>query len=170
MSPTLRFLYINVVSNLKEIENIELNFGYPEHGWLPVEFKHGEFELNFEASDVPKIPTDLLCECLVSFLKGLESKMYWFLEPGYFLFEFKETPKGIDLFISESNDSVIKQKEMKKISGDFKSIILPIYRTLKRFDSFELNEIDWKKINQMKLKELTDLINVRKTTYNKVYN
>lgn len=148
---------------------IELNFGNPVHGWLPVEFKYAKFELNFDASDVPKIPTDLLCECLVSILKGLETKMYWFLEPGHYLFEFVPNEKGIDLLISASNDSIVKGKEMYKISGSYDSIILPMYRTLKKFNTIEFNELDWEKINKVKLDELTELINKRKTAYNNGY-
>lgn len=143
-----------------------MNFGNPEHGWLPIEFKYAEFELNFDASDVPKIPTDLLCECLVSILKGLETKMYWFLEPGHYLFEFVPNGEGIDLLISASNDSIIKQKEVYKISGSYDSIILPMYRTLKKFNTIEFNELDWEKIDRIKLDELTELINKRKTAYN----
>jgi hypothetical protein len=148
---------------------IELNFGNPEHGWLPVEFKYAEFELNFDASDVPKIPTDLLCECLVSILKGLETKMYWFLEPGHYLFEFVPNGKVIDLLISASNASIAKHKGMYKITGSYDSIILPMYRTLKKFNTIEFNELDWEKIDRVKLDELTELINKRKTAYNNGY-
>ena len=150
-------------------KKIQLNFGNPEHGWLPVEFKYAEFELNFDASDVPKIPTELLCECLISILKGLETKMYWFLEPGHYLFEFVPNGKEIDLLISASKDSIIEQKEVNKISGNFDAIILPMYRTLKKFNTIEFNELDWEKIDSGKLDELTELINNRKTAYNNGY-
>lgn len=153
---------------MRKTEKIELNFGNPEHGWLPVEFKYGEFELDFDASDVPKIPTDLLCESHVSILKGFESKMNWFLEPGHYLFEFIPNGVRIDLLISASRDSIIKQKGSKKISGDFDSIILPMYRALKKFNTIEFNELDWEKIDRIKLDELTELINKRKTAYNNV--
>jgi len=102
-------------------------------------------------------------------LKGLETKMYWFLEPGHYLFEFVPNGKEIDLLISASNDLIIEQKEVHKISESYDSIILPMYRTLKKFDTIEFNELDWKKIDRVKLDELTQLINKRKTAYNNGY-
>ena len=137
---------------------IELTFGNPKYGWLPVEFKFSEFKLNFDASDVPKNPTNLLCDCLIAVLKGRDAKMYWFLEPGYYLFEFIPNNKGIDLIISSSSDSIIKQKRVYKISGSIDSIILPLYQTLINFNKVELNELDWQKIDKIKLTELTELI------------
>ncbi len=147
---------------MKKTDKIELNLGNPKHGWLQIEFKHIEFELNFNASAVPKIPTDLLCECLISILKGLEAKMYWFLEPGYYLFEFIPNGETIDILIASSNDSTSKQKEIYKISGSYDSIILPMYRSLKKFNTIELNELDWKKINSEKLNKLAELVNEKK--------
>ena len=154
---------------MSNTEKIELNLGNPEHGWLPVEFKYGEFELNFSASDVPKIPTDLLCETLISVLKGLESKMYWFLEPGHYLFDFIPQKKGIDLLISASGDSITEQKDLKIISGGFETIILPMFRALKKFNTLEFNNLDWEETERIKMYELTELIAKRKTAYNNGY-
>lgn len=150
---------------MEKTKQIELKFGNPEQGWLPIKFKYSEFELNFDASDVPKTPTDLLCECLISTLKGIESKMYWFLEPGYYLFELIPNGEAINLLISVSNDSIVKRDETYKISGSFKSIILPMYRSLKKFDTFEFNQTDWGKISKTNLDKLTKLIRERKTAY-----
>ncbi|MCH3885445.1 hypothetical protein [Tenacibaculum aquimarinum] len=147
---------------MRKIDKIELNFGKPESGWLPTEFKYAEFELNFDASDVPKIPTDLLCECLISTLKGIESKMYWFLEPGYYMFELIPNGKKIELLISNSNVLNEKRKGIYKISGDFESIILPLFRSLKKFDTLEFKDNDWEKINEIELNKLTELIKERK--------
>ncbi|WP_378181149.1 hypothetical protein [Aquimarina sp. SS2-1] len=145
------------------MKKITLDFGNPEHGWLPVALKHEGFKLNFDASDVPKIPTNLLCECLIFVLKGLESKMYCFLEPGYYLFEFVPNGEAIDLSISASDDSSVKQKEVHKISGCFESIVLPMYQTLKKFNTFEFNDYDWEKIDRETLDKLTQLVHKRKT-------
>lgn len=52
-----------------------VEFGQPEHGWLPVTFKMGEFELAFHASDVSVNPLDSLCEALAVVPAGDSAKV-----------------------------------------------------------------------------------------------
>lgn len=51
------------------------------------------------------------------------SHIYWFLELGHYLIEFIQDGEKIDLFISPSDDSMIKEKEVYKISGNYESIV-----------------------------------------------
>ncbi|WMI68249.1 hypothetical protein [Mangrovimonas sp. YM274] len=149
---------------MEKIKKIELIFGKPENGWLPTIFRHVDFELSFDASDVPKNPTDLLCESLISTLKGINSEMYWFLEPEYYLFEIIPIENKFDLLISRSNIANEKLKQIYKISGGFDTIILPLYRSLKKFSSLEFGCQDWKKIDETELNKLTELITERKNS------
>src|SRR5690554_2067302 len=66
----LLFLYLIVVSNLTKPRKIELNLGNPKNGWLPIELKSAEFELEFIASNIPENPTDKLCESLILAING----------------------------------------------------------------------------------------------------
>tara|TARA_B100001146_G_C15843894_1_gene290402 strand:+ start:52 stop:264 length:213 start_codon:yes stop_codon:yes gene_type:complete len=63
---------------LTEKTKIELNLGNPKNGWLPVELKSAEFELEFNASNIPVNPTDKLCESLILAISGIERNMLEF--------------------------------------------------------------------------------------------
>jgi len=147
---------------------IELNLGIPLTGWLPVEFKSGEFELDFTSSKIPENPTDKMCDALILCLKGVESEFRWNLEPDIYFFKLTPNGSSINLSISESNGSEI-QILTYEFNGGFNSVILPMYRSLKKFSTLEFEQSDWIKIDQEKLNKLTELVTDKKTTYNNVY-
>ena len=141
---------------------IELNLGNPKNGWLPIALKSSEFELEYNASNIPENPTDKLCESLILALNGIETKICWNLEPGCYFFELKPKGKGIDFIISKSDGITENRNLIYKLNGNFDSVILPMYRSLKKFSTLELNKVDWKKIDQIKLNKLTKLVTERK--------
>jgi len=47
-------------------------------------------------------------------------------------------------------------------------VILPMYRSLKKFSTLEFGQTDWIKIDQNKLNKLTELVTDKKTAYNTV--
>ena len=97
------YLILNVVSNLTKTRKIELNLGNPENGWLPTELKSADFELEFIASNIPKNPTDKLCESLILAMNGIETEICWNLEPECYFFELNSSGKNINLIISKSS-------------------------------------------------------------------
>ena len=146
---------------------IELNLGNPKNGWLPIELKFADFELEFNASNIPENPTDKLCESLILAMNGIETEICWNLEPEYYFFELKQSGKGIEMIISKSGGITEKRNLIYNLTGDFESVILPMYRSLKRFSTLEFDITNWKKIDQIKLNKLTELVTERKkTTYN----
>ncbi|RZJ92774.1 MAG: hypothetical protein EOO60_06890, partial [Hymenobacter sp.] len=56
---------------------VTVAFGRPEHGWLPVMFQAGDFQLEFFASNVPANPLESLCEALAVVPAGGRSKVMW---------------------------------------------------------------------------------------------
>ncbi|REG87273.1 hypothetical protein [Winogradskyella sediminis] len=56
---------------------IELNLGNPKNGWLSIELKSAEFELEFNASNIPENPTDKLCESLILAVNGIDTEICW---------------------------------------------------------------------------------------------
>lgn len=66
-----------------------MNFGKPKNGWLPIELKSADFELEFNTSNIPKNPTDKLCESLILAINGIETEMCWNLESECYFFELK---------------------------------------------------------------------------------
>jgi len=148
---------------------IKLNLGIPQDGWLPIGFESGEFNLNFTTSKIPENPTEKMCDSLILCLKGVESEFRWNLEPDIYFFKLTPNGNSINLSISESNGSEV-QNLTYEFNGDFNSVILPMYRSLKKFSSLEIEKTDWIKIDQSKLNKLTELVTNKKTAYNTVYN
>ena len=50
-----------------ESTKIEIDFGVPEHGWLLINFRFGDFSLELDVSDVPADPMEQLCDALIQF-------------------------------------------------------------------------------------------------------
>ncbi|MHA7944879.1 hypothetical protein ACJOV8_017510 [Formosa sp. 3Alg 14/1] len=141
---------------------IELNLGNPKNGWLPIELKSMDFELEFNASNIPESPTDKLCESLILAMKGIETEICWNLEPECYFFELKQIRKGIELNISKSGGITENRILIYELTGNFESVILPMYRSLKKFNTLEFDKTDWKEIDQKKLNKLTELVKSKK--------
>ncbi len=141
---------------------MELNLGNPRNGWIQTTFKSADFELKFIASNIPENPIDKLCESLILLLNGIATELCWNLEPECYFFALEPSGKQINLIISKSSKTSETPNLIFELIGDFKSVILPMYRSLKKFNTLEFNETDWTKIDQTKLDKLTELIVERK--------
>ncbi|MCP4053349.1 MAG: hypothetical protein GY739_09810 [Mesoflavibacter sp.] len=141
---------------------IELNLGNPKNGWLPIELKSMDFELEFNASNIPESPTDKLCESLILAMNGIETEIFWNLEPECYFFELKQIRNGIELNISKSGGITENRNLIYELTGNFESVILPMYRSLKKFNTLEFDKTDWKEIDQKKLNKLTELVKSEK--------
>ncbi|WP_411768926.1 hypothetical protein [Winogradskyella sp. A3E31] len=144
------------------MSQLQLIFGIPKNGWLSTNLKTSDFDLNFITSNIPENPTDKLCESLILAISGIETEICWNLEPEYYFFELKQSGKEIELNISKSGVITENRNLIYKLTGDFKSLILPMYRSLKKFNTLEFDKTDWKKIDQIKLNKLTELVTERK--------
>ena len=141
---------------------IELNLGNPKNGWLPIELKTTDFELEFNASNIPESPTDKLCESLILAMNRIGTEICWNLEPECYFFELKQIRKGIELKISKSGGIIENRNLIYELTGDFESVILPMYRSLKKFNTLEFQKTDWKEIDEKKLNKLTELVKSKK--------
>lgn len=144
------------------MNKMQLTLGNPKNGWLPIELKSSDFKLEFNASNVPENPTEKLCESLILSINGIESEICWNLEPECYFFELKPNGKVVDFIISKNGVLTENRNLIFKLTGDFESLILPMYRSLKKFSTLEFEKVDWKKIDQIKLNKLTELITERK--------
>ncbi|UWX53726.1 hypothetical protein NYZ99_11260 [Maribacter litopenaei] len=144
------------------MSKLELTFGMPNSGWLPTKLKTSDIALTFNASNIPENPIDQLCESLILALNGIETEMNWDLEPESYIFGLKPSGKEIDFNILKSGGLTKKRTLIYKLNGDFQSVILPMYRSLKKFNSLEYKKTDWTKIDQTKLDKLTKLVADRK--------
>jgi len=147
---------------LTKPRKIELNLGNPKNGWLPIELKSTDFELEFTVSNIPESPTDNLCESLILAMNGIETEICWNLEPECYFFELMQIRKEIKLNISKSGGKTENRNLIYELTGDFESVILPMYRSLKQFNTLEFDNTDWKEIDQKKLNKLTELVKSKK--------
>lgn len=139
-----------------------MNIGNPENGWIPIELKSADFELKFNTSNIPESPTEKLCESLILVQNGIDKEICWNLEPECYFFELKPIGNGIEFIVSKNDRNSKSRNRIYTLNGNFESVILPLYRSLKKFNTLEFDESDWKKIDQIKLNKLTELITERK--------
>tara|TARA_R110002033_G_C3863001_1_gene236624 strand:+ start:1113 stop:1568 length:456 start_codon:yes stop_codon:yes gene_type:complete len=144
------------------MSKLKLTFEIPKNGWLPTSLKTSDFELNFNVSKIPENPTDKLCESLILALNRIESEICWNIEPECYFFELKPSGKKIELNILKSGGITEHRNLIYELTGNFESVILPIYRSLKKFNTLEFDKTDWEKIDQIKLNKLTELVTERK--------
>jgi hypothetical protein len=143
---------------LTKPRKIRLNLGNPKNGWIPIELKSTDFELEFNSSNIPENPTDNLCESLILAMNGIETEICWNLEPECYFFELKQSGKNINLTISKSRGITKNRNLIYKLTRNFESVILPMYRSLKKFSTLEYDKDDWNKIDKIKLDKLTKLV------------
>jgi hypothetical protein len=130
---------------------------------LPIEFFIStDCELEFIASNIPENPTDKLCQSLILALNGIETEICWNLEPQCYFFGLKPNENKINLIISKSGGITEKRNVIYEMKGDFETVFLPMYRSLKKFNTLEFNKADWKQIDPTKLNKLTELVAERK--------
>ena len=148
---------------MKKTQKIELNLGKPKNGWLPIELYLAGLELKFVVSKIPSNPTRELCDTLISVMKNVESECRWNLEPKEYILRLTPNRNGIG-FTVYKNGEANSEKLVAEHNGDFENIVLPLYRSLKKFETMDFNETDWTKIERIRMDKLTELIAARKRT------
>jgi hypothetical protein len=128
-------------------EIIEITFGEPENGWLPVQIQSIGFNLEFEASDAINDPIGELCNALIDLKNDVSpEQILWFLEPSAYFFDFERKDEMYELTISETdelNDNSTERRILKKITGSEEQIINPIKDAIFNFSGETFDEIDW---------------------------
>lgn len=144
-------------------KKLVLEFGTPEHRWLPVNFRSGDFELVDYISDVPVDPIEQLLDTLIQISKGIREpdSILWHLEPYCYYVHLEHMNQLFKLYIFESKNLNSPLKKSFEIEGDYDQIIIPLYNGLKKFCSRSLDESHWKNPDLVRIKELDKLINAR---------
>lgn len=143
---------------------IHLEFGAPEHGWLPTRFSYNDFNLELDISDVPVDPMVLLCDALIEITKGIQEPgpILWHLEPYCYYLQLNKTDTGYKASVLESDQFDGPARLAKEITGTFVEIILPLYRSLRAFWSKSYKPPHWEELDPNRIKILTELIGVIK--------
>lgn len=144
---------------------IEIEFGIPDHGWLPIVFKFEDYKLDIEISDVPRNPMTQLCDSLIQLVKGINNPdiIPWHLEPYCYQVQFKKTDANFEVAILESENIDGPTKLTFEKKGEFETVIMPFYRGLKKFNSNSYKSPHWDELDSNRIKELTELVNEKGT-------
>lgn len=150
---------------MNQKDRIQIEFGMPEHGWLQMNFKYHDFELELDISDVPLDPMVQLCDTLIQITKGINKpdRVIWHLEPYCYYLQLERSQNDFKATILESDELDSPTKVTKEILGGFEEIILPLFRELKRFWSKSYKHPHWDELETARIEELTNLIKVKRT-------
>lgn len=112
---------------------VTVEFGEPEHGWLPVAFRIDDFRLELESSDVPINPLEALLEALTVVPAGGSASVLWYLEPAECWFNFENQSGIIILTITEKANHSQVPTQLFRFAGSVKELLIPFYKALKQF-------------------------------------
>lgn len=137
-------------------KKIHFDIGQPESGWVKIKLSIADFELEFFASNIPEDPLENLYESLIILCSSVKTtcKISWHLEPNYYHFEIDKHTSNYTLKIKKSKNEKSTEKLIIRVEGDYNELLKPIYRGLRKFGSFDINEKDWKKIPNSKMEKL----------------
>ena len=136
---------------------VNIRFGIPEHGWLPVVIDSGDFILELDVSDVPVNPLDGLCGALTRVLQGESAGMGWHLEPAWCWLRFQCHGRTIALTIFESATSNIKAEKKLRLISSVEELVLPWYQALLHFVAKDYGD-DWPAIDAGRMEKLNKAI------------
>jgi hypothetical protein len=139
-------------------EKLKIEFGQPEHGWLPVDFRQGDFELQFMASDVPVNPIDQLISGIRQITKGITSEVWWHLEPEGYYFDFDREGDEYKLRISFAKRDTVDKELIYQTQGRYEEIVMPFYRSIKSFFTKSIEEPHWPKTDEKEIETLTQIV------------
>ncbi|MBE8715537.1 hypothetical protein [Sphingobacterium hungaricum] len=126
--------------------SILVAFGTLEHGWLPVNFKYTDFNLNFDASDGLNDPIEELYNVITKLQSEERSRVTFWLEPGEYYFDFERNEEKYTLTIIQVGNLDYKNYEqaiITTITGNRTQIIEPFQTALKKLLSTSYEEIHW---------------------------
>jgi hypothetical protein len=138
----------------------KLSFEPPEHGWLPVRLTSEATKIDFVASDVPNDPIQELIDALGAALQNESASVWWHLEPSGYYFDFSPCQKGVQLRVSlePGNDLTGQKRELLNVVGTHKEVLLPIWRALRTFESFNTHEPHWPVVQFNQLHKLGEVL------------
>lgn len=143
---------------------IKIEFGHPSHGWLSMFFNYNDYNLELQVSNIPVDPMKQLCDALIQLSKGIKepNDIVWHLEPYCYYLKLMLEDNGYKAIILESESFYGASKIVKEISGSFEEVILPLYRSLKKFYSKKYDVVHWGDVEIKRIEELTILIKEKK--------
>lgn len=138
----------------------KLEFESPVNGWLPVSISYQNIQEVFHASSVPFDPIFQLTEILGSAVGGNGGEVWWNLEPaGYYLNIHSEKNEFIVKLEYSENSKNINREVIFEHKAGFNETIVPIWRSLRKFQSYHNKEYA---VSEKTLLILTNLVKENK--------
>lgn len=124
---------------------VSLSFDYPTSGWLPMRLVIGDTVLNLEPSDVPNNAVEELYDALAATAAGRGGGVWWHEEPSGHWMELSATADDqvrLRLWFRAHADD-LPGRLVAECQGSRRDVLLPLWRGLRQFASFELSERAW---------------------------
>ncbi|MFZ6778715.1 hypothetical protein ACO0LD_17975 [Undibacterium sp. Ji83W] len=138
---------------------IQIAYQAPNNGWLALTLTLDGKIIEIDASDVPNNPIQELIAALEDVVRGLDSSVWWHLEPAGYLMYFERVSEEVRLRIDYSNNSKRSHaKEVAVIQGSPAQILKPFWRFLREFQSHSFNEPHWPYVDYQRLPEIKLLL------------
>jgi hypothetical protein len=143
------------------MQRIQIRHDAPSHGWLPLRLSVSGHEIDIIVSDVPNNPIQELLEALESAARGREASVWLHLEPdGYFM---RFSPIGDEInflleFAAASKSS--RAEDVLSVQGSRVEILLPFWRFLRDFQSYDYSEPDWPSVDYERIAAVKEAIGV----------
>ncbi|MDR7092258.1 hypothetical protein [Cellvibrio fibrivorans] len=127
---------------------MKFEIGEPEHGWVRIKLSHNGLELEFNSSDVPNNPIAELILAIESVLNGADSSVWWHLEPEGYYFKFTKVGSELVFEVMYSVSSLESQaKSILLVRGSCYELLMPFWRALRKFETFNYKEQNWPMVN-----------------------
>ena len=120
----------------------------PSRGWLPLQITVAGRSIEIDASDVPNNPVQDLIEAIDRAASGLESRVWWHLEPDGCFMYFTPVSNLVQFRLEFAPDSKRGASQtVFAIQGSRAEMLLPFWRFLREFQSHSYTEPDWPAVN-----------------------
>ncbi|GAA4273641.1 hypothetical protein U6A24_18270 [Aquimarina gracilis] len=146
---------------MRKFNRINIEFGIPENGWLFTKFQWEDFRLEMDLSNVPADPIAQLCDALIEINSGMRIpiRILWSLESYHYYFQLEQKKDIYKVIIFKSDTIQSRPLEVvKEFEGDYDQIILPLYRAVKKFNSYSYSKPHWEEMDSKRILKLTNLI------------
>ena len=119
--------------------------GVPKNGWVSIAIKHSNFSIQLDISKVPNDPIAQLSHALIMISDGIKGvfETELNLEPEMYYLTLERIDDKYTFTLRYSKEYHSSKKDIYSTKGNKNEIIMPIYRALMNFYSYNYSEPNW---------------------------
>jgi hypothetical protein len=123
---------------------LKLTLDRPEDQRILVHLETEDLRLDFWVLAFPNNPVEELALAVAAASEGREGTVRWHLAPGCCVLALSSLQGEVELRIQEAEEYfTIPLRELAVVKGTPAQILLPLWRGLRQFQSFEPSPADW---------------------------